>query len=326
MPQPMTPALTHPYSFDPTYGYDLASLLRVAAPPEARGFEKFWQNTFEQTQQTPLALLRETLPTVRPGFRVTLLRYTGFGGFRLGAWLVEPIGTPAPTRYVVHGHGYYNRPIDDIYYDRHTVTLFLASRGLGLSRGGGVSDQTALHVLNDIESRDAYIHRGCVADVWTAATVMLHLFPQAEDRLEYHGQSFGGGIGMMALPWDARYVFADIDVPSFGNHPLRITLECAGSGEAVRRKYERHPEILDVLAFYDASVHAKRVRIPTHITCALFDPSVPPPGQFCIHNALTCAKQLFVRSAAHFAFDRAAEEDASRVQSVEYFRRLSMKK
>jgi cephalosporin-C deacetylase len=323
----MTPAYAHSYPFDPTCGYDLAQLLNVQAPPEPKGFAAFWQQTFEQTCRTPLALLREPMPAVRPGFRVTLLRYTGFGGFRLGAWLVEPTAatqstsstSSKPLRYIVNGHGYYNRPFDDIHYDSDAITLFMAFRGLGLSRGGCVSDQTMLHVLSGIDSRDTYIHRGCCCDVWTAAGVMLHLFPQARNRLEYHGQSFGGGIGMMALPWDARYVFADIDIPSFGNHPLRVTLPSVGSGEAVRRKYQRHPEILDVLAFYDAAVHARRLNIPTHIACAGFDPAVVPPGQFCIHNTMTCPKQLFIRTAAHFAFENAAAEESARAESARIF-------
>jgi cephalosporin-C deacetylase len=53
---------------------------------------------------------------------------------------------------------------------------------------------------------------------------------------------------------------------------------------------------------------ATRVRIPVHVAAALFDPSVPPPGQFAVHNALAGRKELFVLTAGHFDHPDAATE------------------
>ena len=37
------------------------------------------------------------------------------------------------------------------------------------------------------------------------------------------------------------------------------------------------------------------------VAAALFDPAVPPPGQFAIHSALAGERALFVRRNAHVA-------------------------
>ncbi len=106
----------------------------------------------------------------------------------------------------------------------------------------------------------------------------------------------------MALPWDHRFQRAVLDVPSFGNHPLRVSLPGVGSGEAVRLMYRQQPEILSVLGYFDSAIAARHIRIPTLVGCAVFDPAVPPPGQFCVYNCLSAEKALFIRPASHFEY------------------------
>ena len=302
------PDFVHPYDFDPTYGYTLDGLLAIEPPPEPDDFEDFWRRLFGQAVLTQLKAAFADVVSYDAAFRVRLVQFDGVDGVRLGAWLVEPVDTEV-SRYVVVGHGYYNRPIDDIWYMPGAASLFFACRGLGLSRTAGISDQTALHVLTGIEDKSTYVHRGCVADTWAAASLMLQTFPTADGRLEYFGESFGGGIGTMALAWDDRFAFATLRVPSFGHHPLRLQCPCKGAGEAVRRKWERSPEIYDqTLRYFDTAVHAPRLKSPTHFACALFDPAVPPPGQFAVHNAAPGPKKLTVWQAGHHGWSGTATD------------------
>lgn len=122
--------------------------------------------------------------------------------------------------------------------------------------------------------------------------------PEAAGRLTYLGTSFGGGIGALALPWDDRFHAAGLTVPTFGNHPLRVTLPCTGSGESVRTRLAEDPSVLDVLAYFDAATAARHIKIPVHVGAALFDPSVPPPGQFAVYNGLAGPRELLVLRAA----------------------------
>ena len=127
------------------------------------------------------------------------------------------------------------------------------------------------------------------------------------------GTSFGGGTGAMAIAWDQRFSKAYFCVPSFGNHPLRVSLPCIGSGQAVRGYYLQHPEVMEVLQYFDAASIARHIQIPVLCDCALFDPAVPPPGQFSVYNALGGGKELIVRPAGHHPYpEEAQEEERSR--------------
>src|SRR5690606_440225 len=100
-----------------------------------------------------------------------------------------------------------------------------------LSDGPDLPDEGAAHVLAGIDDRETYVHGGCVADVWCAVSALVELVPGVPLPVGYLGGSFGGGIGALAAPWDERIGAVALTVPSFGHHPLRLTLPCTGSGE-----------------------------------------------------------------------------------------------
>ncbi len=299
----------HSYPFDPTYGYDLPALLRVPPAPEAEDFADFWQATYTAARAVePAAALTPSRHRVE-GFDIFDVTYTSLGGVRIGGWVALPRGRPVTSGLVVsHGYGGREEP-DTIPLLPDAAMIFPCARGLSASRQPGIPAVSTEHVLHGIATRETYVHRGCAADIWVAASVLLTLAPAAANRLAYVGTSFGGGIGALALPWDARFTRAFLGLPSFGKHPLRLQLPCAGSGEAVRLHVQAHPEAAEVLRYFDASVAAGHLRIPTLVAAAKFDPFVPPPGQFAIHNALAGPRELFAAEAGHFDWPGAAAED-----------------
>ena len=66
---------------------------------------------------------------------------------------------------------------------------------------------------------------------------------------------------------------------------------------------------LPVLQYFDAATAAAHMRIPVMVAAALFDPAVPPPGQFAVFNCLAGEKKLFVRQAAHVEWEGAELEN-----------------
>jgi cephalosporin-C deacetylase len=190
----------HGFSFDPTHGCDLAALLRVGPAPEPPGFAAFWRDTFAQAQAVPLAL--EITPSARAlkNFDVFDVRFASFEGVRIHGWLTKPKTGPISRGFVI-GHGYGGREGPDPWLPaRQAAAIFPCARGLSLSRMPGVPGVAAGHVLAGIGSRETYIHRGCAADVWAAASALLAAVPACAGRLDYLGGSFGGGIGALALP------------------------------------------------------------------------------------------------------------------------------
>ena len=314
--------LPHDFPFDPAYGYDLDALLRVPAPPEPDDFADFWRGLYAAARATPPDLtLRPSGDGGSDDVDVFDVEFTSLGGARIGGWLTRPRRGPV-ERGVVVGHGYGHREQPDLNLPiPRSAAIFPCARGFSRSRSPQFPDNAAEHVVHGIGSRETYAHGGSAADLlWSAASALVEAIPEAAARLDYVGGSFGGGIGALALPWDDRIARAHLAVPSFGNHPLRLTMPCVGSGESVRGYHREHPEVADVLRYFDAATAARHARVPVHVAAALFDPAVPPPGQFAVYNALGGPKELFVLTAGHFDYPAAEEENRRlREELVRFF-------
>jgi len=294
--QPPVPR-EHPFPFDPTYGYDLARLLTVPAPEGPSDFETFWKRTYAETRAIPLKLARRSVVSSRDDFEVYEVEFDSLDGVQIGGWVTVPKQGRIEHGIVV-GHGYGGR--EEPHFEPGAVAISPCARGFNRSAQPGIPGEAFRHVLHGIKDRETYSHRGSAADLWSAASALIELYPEMAARLHYRGTSFGGGIGALALPWDERFRKAFLQVPSFGNHPLRVQMPCVGSGEAVRSYYRRHPEVMEVLAYFDAATAARWIKIPVFAAPALFDPAVPPPGQFAVCNALGGSKELFVHETGHF--------------------------
>jgi len=289
-----------PESFDPSYGYSQADLLQVGVPAEHESFRQFWETAYNKAQQiAPLPVVRDTGRT-EANWRIFDINYRSTDNMSIGGWLLIP-DTGKVKRGFVIGHGYGGRDEPDTHLPfKNAALLFPCCRGISRTPLPNISADPNWHVLHNIDQPDRYVHRGCVEDTWLGVSALLRLFPQVEGHLGYLGVSFGGGIGALALAWDKRVQRAHFKVPSFGNHPIRLTLPTYGSGASVTRYHNQHPEkTFKTLRLFDAAVAATHIDIPVFCACALRDPFVAPPGQFSIYNALSGTKKLQVLQAGH---------------------------
>ncbi|WML90246.1 acetylxylan esterase [Thiothrix lacustris] len=312
-------AFTHSFAFDPSYGYSLEDLLAVGSPEAPADFEAFWQARYARAMQVhPCPRIRHTGMS-HAGFEVYSLRYFSTDHFVIRGWVLIPQDQPV-TRGVVFGHGYGGCDGPDYrVHPEGTVLLFPCFRGLARSQHPPVSSNPSFHVLHDIDKLQQYIIGGCVDDLWLAVSSMQMLFPATKGHIGYSGISFGGGIGALAMPWDARIQRAHLNVPTFGHQPLRLQLPTIGSGAAVQRYQQQHGTVLNTLQYYDAASAAQSIQQPMHVAAALFDPAVAPPGQFAVYNALTGEKTLFVLEAGHFDYPNRAKQEQALQQELEVF-------
>lgn len=283
--------------------YSLSALL--APPPltaEPADFDGFWQETFEAfgTGAVDWQTARELEPS--DTHRVSEIRFHSSAGEYSVAFVMVPHARSAIRRGLVIGHGYGGRTGPDMErVPPDTAAILPCAPGTHSGVHSRFPSDPDEHVLSGIAHRETYSHRFAAADVWRAATVLTDIAPEVAGALDFSGGSFGGGIGAMALPWDARFRRAVLDVPSFGNHTIRLTRRCTGSGEAVRRHVQRHPEARAVLAYFDAETAARRLHIPVHVSAAVRDPAVDPRGQFAVYHALPGPRRLGVRAYGHLA-------------------------
>lgn len=311
-------SFTHPFSFDPTYDYDLERLLSIEPPAAPCDFAEFWRHRYRLASEWPARFTLGQSAT-HAGFNIFDIEYQSTDGVLIGGWLLEP-ENQVVEQCILVGHGYGGRSQPDFHFEiPEAAYLFPCFRGLSRSRCHGVSDQPNEHVLHEIDDPDRYILGGCIDDLWIGVTVMQALYPHAADRIAYMGMSFGAGIGAMAVPWDDRIKRAHLNVPTFGHQPLRLRLPTLGSGAAVTNYFQQHPGISRTLSYYDAAIAAGYARQPLHMAAALFDPMVAPPGQFAIYNGWAGSKSLFILQAGHFEYPAQAEQEQQLLQQLRLF-------
>lgn len=298
-------------AFDGSYRFDLSALRAVEpAPPPARFAERWhqWRAAAASVAAEP-AVLDEF---DRDGRRVRLIEHTAVDGVRLRAWMAEPLDRPARIG-IVHGHGYGGR--DDVDFTRvpaDAAVIFPVARGLGaLNAGVGAPLLREAHVLGGVDDPDLFVLGLCARDLWLVADALSELAGPLP--LYYVGESFGGGVGALSIPWDSRYIGATLVVPSFGQYDERLAVSCLGSGEIMRRYIQQHPEDRTSLTWFDASSAALFCRIPVRVEAARWDQYVPPPGQFAVANGFADL-DLHVLPAGHAEYpgDVAATAEAVR--------------
>ncbi|MHA7984259.1 acetylxylan esterase [Rathayibacter sp. CAU 1779] len=310
------------FGFDPTHGYALTELLEIGTPEEPDDFDAFWAGISPEADAIELAIgmgAWSPLPDA-PGVEVADLQFRSLDGRWIGGWLTRPRGGVAPARGFVIGHGYGGRDAPDVSgIPTDAVAVFPVARGLPTrSEVEGVGGATGLHhVLWGIRSPREYSHVGSVVDTWIAARVLRMLFPGI-DLPVYIGGSFGGGIGALALAFGDRFSAGVLEVPSFGNHPLRVAVPSTGSAAVVREYVVEHPEVMETLRYADAASAALRVTVPVLVLPALADPSVPPQGQFAVANALGGPTWVHVLPHGHCAGGDGCE-DSGRADAVARF-------
>lgn len=301
---------------DATYGYDHAALMQPPPPPpEPEDFVGFWSDLAARTHALPPSLVLDDAAPAPGALGATHTlqrgRFVSLDDFVVGCWVLLPRhGEPRQNLTFAHGYGgRYLPDLDEALVGADDAVILPCLRGLGeLSLRPDIPVPAVEHVLHGIEDRDDYVLAGCTADLWRASAELDRL--TGAGRHSFYGPSFGGGIGTFAL-MHRSYARAALYVPTFGNHPLRLTLPSVGSGAGLRRRARTDPGIRDVLAYFDAATAARHVTTPTIVAAALWDPAVPPPGQFAVYHGLAGEKQLVVQDAGHTEFPGdAAQHDA----------------
>lgn len=289
--------IKHDFPFDPTNGMTLEDFLQIKAPAEPEDFCSFWQNNYRLVMDAPLKYeIESEIWSPVPTEKIYQIKVTNYDGVKFTMWITRPENSQGG---LVIGQGYGN-PANASSCRYDLTTCFAAVRGLGPSQCKDIPWLPAHHVIYGIESKETYILRGVIADQWMAARVLLDIFPDCADNLNYSGASMGGGMGALLLPWDNRFKAAFLSVPTFGSE-IRFDYQSTGSGEACRKYVEEHPESLEVLRYFDASIAAKYIKIPVCCTPALFDPCVAPAGQFSVVNSIADEfKTVYIRETGHF--------------------------
>lgn len=261
-------------------------------PPD--DFDSFWSTVQEEVMTLPSSWqgsLSETVnEVVIPSLR----------SIRVVARVSMPEKTPAGVVVTTHGSACEDGFTDDPepWAINDQVTIRLRIRGYPPSTLD-VADSRNEWILQGIESAEAWILRGAVADVIQACRCARRQFGD-HLPISLHGESLGGGLAILAASQLQNLAFPvsrlAIGLPTFGDWAWREDHYCNGSGGLVQTllaayREEPYEQLVQTLALFDTALHARTITCPVICKLAHRDDTVPAPSAAAVYNAIASERK-----------------------------------
>jgi len=312
----------------------IGTLSHVADTTPARNHSVFWNHVAAMAWAESSSVLPASSGDVDPSDPTASERIHSIKSTRIGCRLLRPpSGTPVRS-LLVTTHGYSNTPtLAEQEQEWHAVAargvavLLVRVRGYpGSQRDAGPLVASPLgyitHGLDVIAQRPedhlAWVMPQAVADVVCACRSLRKTFASSGTAppLFLHGESFGGGLAVLAAALlankDEPAARVALSLPTLGDWPWRVThVPIGGPGDTVNEQVwrvligarDRQPQIEHTLRLADTVVHASRMRCPVLCKLATRDDVVPAPTAAAVFNALGAdpgRKWRFVVPQGHF--------------------------
>lgn len=278
--------------------------------PRPADFDAYWETALREVAATDPAATFAAADFSCPGVRGRHLYFTGVGGARIHAKLLEPERAAAPHPAVLVFHGYSGDSgdwVDKVPYVMAGMTVAaLDCRGQGgLSEDvGGVKGTTLNgHIIRGLEDApERLLFRQIYLDTVQLARVVGSLPGVDPARLGATGGSQGGGLTLAAAALVPAIRRCAPVFPFLSDYQRVWEMDLAKDAYAELRDYfRRHDplhrteaEVFRRLGYIDVQHLAPRIRARTRFTISLMDQICPPSTQMAAYNRIAAAKELVV--------------------------------
>ncbi|WP_019546336.1 acetylxylan esterase [Streptomyces sulphureus] len=268
---------------------------------EPEDFDEFWEKTLAAAGESPESLTGAEFRAVESPLRtldVLNVRFPGWGGQPVAAWLVLPRGAagplPAVVSYVGYGGGRGLHTEHLLYASAGYAHLVVDSRGQGHATPDPDPVPTPQYVrgfmtLGAASPQDHYFRRLITDCARALDAVRAH--PAVDPgRLVVQGHSQGGGLALAVAGLVGDGVAAALVDAPFLCH-IRRGAETAFQGpyteiaEFLGIHQGMPPEtVLGTLDYFDGVHFAPRATAPALFSVGLMDPVCPPSTVFAAYN------------------------------------------
>lgn len=234
--------------------------------------------------------------------------FTGIGGARVYAKLLQPKDAPQPGPAVLMFHGYSNNSgdwVDKLPYAAAGITVAaMDCRGQGgrSEDPGGVRGNTLHgHIIRGLDDHpEKLMYRSIFLDTIQLARVVMDLPGVDGDRLGAMGGSQGGGLTLACAALEPRIKKAAPIFPFLSDYQRvwKIDQDVDAYQELrdwFRRfdpRHERETEIFNQLGYIDIQHLAPRIQGEVMMAAGLMDTICPPSTQFAAYNKIQAPKSL----------------------------------
>lgn len=274
---------------------------------EPEDFDQFWAETLSTVQAQELDPTFELVDNQLTLIDTYDVRFTGWGGTRVRAWLHVPAGTSGPLPCVVQFLGYSGSRglpyANTVYAQAGFAHLIMDTRGQGWANGGvdptpDDAPEAGFHhspgfMTAGITDPHTYYYRRVYADTIRALQTAAASPLVDGARMIVTGGSQGGGLSIAAAGLAPRAGIELLgcapDVPFLCHFQRAVALTDARPYSEITEFLagwrDQVPAAERTLGYFDGVNHAKRATAPTLFSVALMDPICPPSTVFAAYHA-----------------------------------------
>ena len=280
-----------------------------SAQVEPEDFDGFWQRTLDEARQHPLALELTAIEHPLRALEVYDLRFSGYGGDRIAAWLRLPAEVDGPLPAIVEFVGYgggRGLAVDSLFWASCGFAhVQMDTRGQGASWSVGVTPDLGSAgprvpgmMTAGIEHPERYYYRRLITDAVRCLEAAGEVAAIDAARIAAYGISQGGGVALAATALSAIPRVLVAHVPFLCDFPRAVVITDADPYREVGRFLATHRDMagpaLHTLSYFDGVNFARRGDATAYFTAALMDQICPPSTVFGAYQAYRGPKQIHV--------------------------------
>lgn len=278
--------------------------------PRPADFDDYWEQALAEMNAVDPQVELVPADFQTPYAQCSHLYFTGVGGARIHAKLLQPKHAKEPHPAVLMYHGYSGNAgdwMDKLGYVAMGYTVAaLDCRGQGgLSEDvGGVKGWTLRgHIIRGLDDvPEKLYYRQMYLDTAQMAKIVMEMPDVDATRVGATGGSQGGGLTLAAAALEPRIARVAPVFPFLCDYQRVWDIDQDKDAYAELREYfrrfdprhERKTEIFTRLGYIDVQHLAKRIRGEVMMAVGLMDTICPPSTQFAAYNKITAKKSYVI--------------------------------
>ena len=277
--------------------------------PKPANFDAYWKKALAEMRAVDPQI--EIIPDAdfqTPFATCSHLWFTGVGGARIHAKLLQPKNGAKKHPAVLQFHGYSGDAgdwLDKLGYAAAGFTVAsLDCRGQGgLSEDAGGVRGTTLHgqIIRGLDDApEKLLYRQIFLDTAQLAKIVMEMPDVDEKRVGAMGGSQGGGLTLACVALEPRIKRAAPMFPFLSDYRRVWEMDHAKDAYAELKEFFRHhdpqhkrvDEIFTRLGYIDVQHLAPRIKAEVMMGVGLMDTICPPSTQFAAYNKIKSKKSL----------------------------------
>ncbi|WP_029137222.1 acetylxylan esterase [Nakamurella lactea] len=265
-------------------------------------FDRVWAETLAAARSVPMQVQRSAATTRLRTVTVEDLRFPGFGGEPIAAWLVRPaaaagVRLPIVVSYLGYGGGR-GLPFEHLRWaSAGYAELLMDTRGQGSTWGTG-GDTPDPHgsapaypgsLTRGIGAFETHYYRRFFTDAVRAVDAARSLGDVDPDQVVVAGSSQGGGTALAVGGLVDGLAAVIAGVPFLCHLRRAVAVSDSGPYAEIEKYLAVHrgqaEQVFHTLDYIDAMHHASRASAPALFTAGLRDHTCPPSTVYAAFHA-----------------------------------------